>query len=113
MSPAELLEAAKQRVPTINLATVYRSVNRLMERGDIALVSLPGEPPRYELKSAAEHHHHHFRCDNCHKVYDVPGCVHGIEAMVPQGFKTRGHEVVIYGLCPACSGGGRSSPPRN
>lgn len=105
MSPSELLDAAKVEVATINLATVYRALNRLIDKGTIAAVNLPGEPPRYEMASAAAHHHHHFRCDQCDKVYDIPGCAHGVAADLPDGFLERMHEVVIFGVCKECGSG--------
>ncbi|MFN9975666.1 MAG: Fur family transcriptional regulator, partial [Phycisphaerae bacterium] len=49
LSPAEILDAAKPDAPTINLATVYRTLKRLIESGLIRPVELPGEPSRYEL----------------------------------------------------------------
>lgn len=102
LGPGEILNAASADIPAINLTTVYRTIKRLLEAGQIAPVELPGEPPRYELRSAADHHHHHFRCDECDTVYDVPGCAKGISALVPRGFQLREHDLVLYGTCKAC-----------
>jgi Fur family ferric uptake transcriptional regulator len=98
--PAEVVAMAQQTVPGINIATVYRCVKALAEEGVIRAVELPGEPARYER--ADLHHHHHFRCDDCERVFDVPGCRGGVEANVPDGFSVRAHEVVLFGRCAEC-----------
>jgi len=103
LSPQEILDGARQRVRTLNLATVYRTLKRLVAEGAVQPVELPGEPPRYELRSAAERHHHHFRCRRCNSVFDLQGCVEGLKRLVPRGFRLRGHDIVLYGSCAACS----------
>jgi Fur family transcriptional regulator, ferric uptake regulator len=103
LSPVEVLDAAKTEVPGINLSTVYRTLSRLTADGLIVEVSLPGESARYESKQAASHHHHHFRCTTCEAVFDVPGCVHGLKAMLPTGFRLTGHEITLYGTCKRCT----------
>ncbi|MDX2017725.1 MAG: transcriptional repressor [Planctomycetota bacterium] len=101
LSPAEILDAAKPIAPTINLATVYRTLKRLTESGLIRAVDLPGEPSRYEL--AGLPHHHHFKCDECDRVFDVPGkCPSGLNDGLPSGFRVRDHEVVLVGTCADC-----------
>lgn len=101
LSPAEILDAAKPEAPTINLATVYRTLKRLTENGLVRAVDLPGEPSRYEL--AGLPHHHHFKCDSCDRVFDVPGkCPSGLTDGLPSGFRVRDHEVVLVGTCADC-----------
>lgn len=114
LSPAEILDLARHDSPTINLATVYRTLKRLTESGLIRAVELPGEPSRYEL--AGLPHHHHFKCDECDRVYDVPGnCPSGLAHGLPSGFRVRDHEVVLVGTCADCgsgsTAGGRSRRP--
>jgi Fur family ferric uptake transcriptional regulator len=103
LGPQEVLDAARERVPSLNLATVYRTLKRMVEDGAIHPVTLPGEPARYELQAAAEHHHHHFRCHSCHAVFDLEGCVEGLKKLLPRGFRMTGHDIVLYGSCAACS----------
>lgn len=101
LSPAEVLGSAKSLAPTINLATVYRTLKRLTESGRILAVDLPGEPSRYEL--AGLPHHHHFKCDCCERVFDVPGkCPSGLTDGLPAGFQVSSHEVVLLGVCAEC-----------
>ncbi len=98
--PAEILIAGQRDVPALGLATVYRTIKQLLETGEIQLVELPGEPPRYEL--AGHKHHHHFRCNVCHRVFDVHACPGGMQNLAPRGFIVDGHELTLYGCCSDC-----------
>lgn len=100
LSPQELLDEARQEVPAIGLATVYRAVRALVADGVVLAVELPGEPARYELAGSA--HHHHFRCRSCDRVFEVAGCPPGLAALVPAGFELERHELVLYGRCGEC-----------
>ena len=103
LGPQEIFDRAREQVPSLNLATVYRTVKRLVEEHAVATVELPGEPPRYELQSAADQHHHHFRCRHCNAVYDLKkGCVKGLSSLLPKGFRMTGHDIVLYGTCESC-----------
>jgi len=102
LAPHEILEAARNQSPSLNLATVYRAVKRMLEENALHLVELPGEPARYELRTAADRHHHHFRCRRCDSVFDLRGCVEGLKKLLPRGFRMTDHEIVLYGYCPAC-----------
>ena len=92
---------AARKAPGIGLATVYRSLKALIEAGDVAVVTLPGDTPRYEL--AHLHHHHHFHCRACGGVFEVEGCPGDLAALAPSGFAVDGHEVVLYGRCARCA----------
>jgi Fur family ferric uptake transcriptional regulator len=99
LSPQEVLELARKRVPSLGLATVYRTLKGLVEEGFLTPVALPGEPPRYER--AGRGHHHHFLCRRCGRVYELFGC-DLLESALPPGFQAEGHEVTVYGRCPEC-----------
>jgi len=103
LSPAEILQAARATVPSLNLATVYRTLKRLGEAGEVTVIQIPGEAPRYNLYHEEERHHHHFRCNKCGGVFCMEGCVEGLKTLLPDGFRMTGHDIVLYGLCPACS----------
>jgi len=104
LGPQEAMDAAQAKVPKLGIATVYRTIKGLMDEGWLVPVALPGEPPRYELAQKHSHHHHHFRCRSCEKVFDIAGCSKAIDTDIPPGFVVESHEVVVYGLCPACAG---------
>lgn len=97
---AEVLEVARQQVPGLGIATVYRNLRTLLETGLLTVVELPGEPNRYEI--AGKKHHHHFRCDACRRVLDIAGCSRSIDHAAPRRFEVEGHELVLFGRCPDC-----------
>ena len=104
LAPQEALELATPHACGLGIATVYRNLKSLADKGVLKPVSLPGESTvRYELCGLA--HHHHFHCRQCHQVYEVKGCPGNIERLVPRGFELEDHEVVLYGRCAACSRG--------
>lgn len=98
-----MLRLAARDVPNINLSTVYRTLKRMQDEGAIAPVSVPGEPPRYELAHVAEHHHHHFHCRKCGRVFDLTGCPTGLAKLLPRGFVLDNHTLVLHGLCAECA----------
>ncbi|MCS7193732.1 MAG: transcriptional repressor [Meiothermus sp.] len=100
LSPAEVLEAARRKVPSLGIATVYRTLKGLVEEGSAVAVELPGQAPRYEL--SGKRHHHHFHCTHCGKVFELEGCPGDFSFMLPQGFQAERHEIVLYGRCTEC-----------
>ncbi len=98
----EVLERARVAVPSINLATVYRNVNRLLEDGAIRRVDFPPLGAHYEL--AGKPHHHHFHCRECDELFELPGCVLDSGKVEQDGFEMEGHEVFLYGRCDRCAG---------
>lgn len=103
LSPQEVLHTARRQVPSLNLATVYRTLKRMVDEKTIHQVELPGAPPRYELPAAAENHHHYFQCRRCDAVFDLEGCVAGLIELLPKGFSLAGHDIFLYGFCRACT----------
>jgi Fur family ferric uptake transcriptional regulator len=100
LSPQEVLEAAQSDVPALSLATVYRNLKLLTDAGDVAVVSLPGESPRFE--PARHTHHHHFQCTECKRVFDVHQCPGDLAQLAPEGFTVEHHELTLYGRCDQC-----------
>ncbi|HRP68547.1 MAG TPA: transcriptional repressor [Turneriella sp.] len=97
-----LVALAHERHVKIGQATVYRTVNSLLEAGEIQAVQIPGGEAFYE--KAHLHHHHHFKCQKCNKVYDLPGCPDGVDLhkFLPKGFKLYSHDFTFYGVCKEC-----------
>ena len=101
MSPQEIMDRASEIVPTVSMATVYRTIRSLEELGEIVPVELPGEPPRYEM--AGKDHHHHFMCESCGKAFEVDACPGNLSHMTPDGFRLTRHDITLYGTCKACN----------
>jgi Fur family ferric uptake transcriptional regulator len=101
LSPKEILEQAKARVGGLGLATVYRTLKKLVDSGVITPVEIPGDSPRFELTGKG--HHHHFFCRHCERVFEVEGCPGDFSRFAPPGFTLDGHELVLFGRCDACA----------
>ena len=99
LGPREILEVARQTVPSLDLATVYRTLRGMGETGMPTSIALSGEPPRFQLRQAEAPHHHHFRCNHCRAVFCMEGCVKGLKNLPPQGFRMTGPDITLYGLC--------------
>lgn len=101
LGPQEIVKLTEERGEPVSIATVYRNLKRLTAEGWLVPVDLPGESVRYER--AGRGHHHHFRCQDCARVFDVPGCVADLARHLPDGFEMLDHEVVLYGRCAECT----------
>lgn len=100
MTPQEICTQAKVESPRIGIATVYRFVREMLAKDELCTVEIPGAAPRYEL--AHKEHHHHFLCRNCGQVYELPGCLPGVNKLAPKNFKVDSHEIVLFGRCDQC-----------
>ncbi|HRN17909.1 MAG: transcriptional repressor [Trueperaceae bacterium] len=110
LTARELHERARARLPSLGLATVYRHLSRLEQGGRVVAVHLAQDAVRYE--PAGRGHHHHFRCVRCSAVLELDGAcpVAMLEgATLPGGLTVLGHELTLFGLCPACSGAATSA----
>jgi Fur family ferric uptake transcriptional regulator len=104
-----MLQSARQAAPRLGIATVYRTIRNMLGEGTLAVVRIPGEVPRYELRR--QDHRHYFRCRRCRGVFALQGCPGNFNAIVPRGFSLEDHELVLYGACRRCRTG-RQKPAR-
>ena len=95
------LQARDER---IGLATVYRTLALLSERGIVdSLMHHAGEAC-YRL--CGEGHHHHLVCDGCHRVVEVRDCnlTPWLDHLAAEhGFTVSAHTVEVSGTCADCS----------
>ncbi len=102
LSVGEVHGRSRLQIPGLGIATVYRAIKALREDGEVVLVELPGEGPRYE--PVGRGHHHHFRCFSCEQTFDLSGCPVGIPqgTTLPGGYTVEEHSLTLYGCCSAC-----------
>lgn len=104
----EIYDLAKEESPEIGLATIYRTVQVLLELHVIEKVTFDDGFARYELngeETGSGHRHHHAICTQCGKVYSLEtDLLDTLEKQVFEslGFDVTDHEVKLYGLCSAC-----------
>jgi Fur family ferric uptake transcriptional regulator len=94
----------ERRDSTIGLATVYRTLSLLSEKGIVDALSHRESELCYRLCGQA--HHHHLVCSSCHRVVEIAGCDdvgEWLERIAAQhGFVATGHTIELTGLCAAC-----------
>jgi Fur family ferric uptake transcriptional regulator len=97
----EICAAAREQLPELGLATVYRAIRQFVAEGRVRAVEVPGAAPHYE--NATSDHHHFFLCQQCKRLFDLVGCLGGFKSLAPRGFRVQHHEIVLYGECASCS----------
>src|SRR5215469_1458452 len=60
--------------PRIGRATIYRSVEKLVNIGLLTRVEFADGTHHYRVCSESEHHHH-LTCTQCHRVVDIDICL--------------------------------------
>lgn len=111
LTAEEIYEIVKTDCPELGLATVYRTIQLLLELHLIDRISLDDGFIRYEIGTATEseskHHHHHLICQECGKVMSFQDdLLEELEDKIRHtvGFEVVDHEVKLYGYCKECGG---------
>lgn len=100
----ELYFAVRKKEPEIGQATVFRTINLLVEAGLIREVDLGDKKHRYEVISGHEHHDH-IVCIKCGLVIEAMDEKLEKEKMrvsKKYGFRPVRHRLEIFGLCEKC-----------
>jgi Fur family ferric uptake transcriptional regulator len=99
----EIYARLRQSGKRVGLATVYRTLSLLSERGVVdEFAHRPGETC-YRL--CGEGHHHHLVCARCHGVAELEGCEVDewlSKAAYEHGFAPSGHTLEVTGICAEC-----------
>jgi Fur family ferric uptake transcriptional regulator len=104
LSAAEIYERAHRLNPRIGLATVYRTLDILLDMGRVCQIHSRGSSPVY-MATRAEEHHHHLVCTECGTVVHFAECdLEDLELRMSllTGFDIRGHFLQLSGLCGDC-----------
>jgi Fur family transcriptional regulator, ferric uptake regulator len=85
------------------LASVYRILETLAERGLVSRVDIGDGIARYEV--SGDEHHHHLICGDCGKVEAfederLEAAIRAVEAR--SGYAIEAHDVVLRGACTSC-----------
>lgn len=96
--------ALKERGEHVGLATVYRTLEVLVESGLVRAHDFGEGFKRYE-PMPAQAHHEHLICERCGRVVEFQN--ERLERMLPviadeHGFQHHRHRVELYGVCRDC-----------
>ena len=98
----KVYQGVRERMPTMSLDTVYRTLWLLKDLGLITTLGSPRERTRFDANLT---HHHHFLCVQCGLTRDFNNDEFD-ELMLPESVKAFGYvettQVKIKGVCRKC-----------
>ncbi len=100
---SEVYATAKEKMPTISLATVYNCLETLTDAGAVTQVNIDREASRFCPNLQP---HAHFFCSVCDSVFDVElrkSADASSPWKLPDGSVIEGFNMAIRGTCPNCS----------
>ena len=107
----EIYDSIKAEYPEIGLATVYRTIQVLVELHLVDKLNLDDGFARYEIgkecSGDSKHHHHHLICIQCGNIFSFQDdLLDELESTILKetGFYVTDHEVKLYGSCKECGG---------
>jgi Fur family transcriptional regulator, peroxide stress response regulator len=99
----EVFQQVRGQVPGISLATVYKSLETLVNCGLAAKLTYGDGSARYDGRTDP---HHHARCVACGRVMDAPGLMsrEDLAALCEglHGFSLVGYRLELTGYCEGC-----------
>jgi len=111
MTAEDVYELVKEDYPEIGLATIYRTLQLLLEMQLVDRINLDEGYVRYEIGELfsdgkrGKHHHHHLICKNCGKILPFKDdLLDELERRIEEetGFHVIDHELKFYGQCEEC-----------
>lgn len=105
MTVEEIFIRLKNVAPSINISTIYRTVEALHKNGLIIKTTfLDDNKAYYEYKRKG--HKHHLICTCCSRMVSLQHCPlddeYTLSICRKEGFELTGHRLEIYGLCSDC-----------
>ncbi len=97
-----LYDELKKEFPNLGIATVYRNLNQLTERGEIIKLECKSGSERYDGNIER---HYHFICRGCSEIIDItlPEQYSLNEiAQRENNLQIDEHALFFYGVCEKC-----------
>ena len=113
MTAEEIAAEVHEKLPDVNLSTVYRTLDLLVGLDLVSETRLGGSTTYFEV--APEPVHHHFVCESCgtvgHIADDLLDPLYG-SLRDEHGFEATRSRTTVFGLCRECRGGTASTEAR-
>lgn len=95
----QIYRMAKEKMPSIGLATVYRNLSQLAAEGKILRISADGQPDHFDKTLIP---HEHAVCRVCGEMRDVD--VGDIRSRIAEKLQRDDflYELMIFDCCPKC-----------
>jgi Fur family ferric uptake transcriptional regulator len=113
LDPAEILERGRAQCPELGLATVYRTLDLLIELGIVRHIH--GGKGCAAVAGTEREHGHYVVCTRCGRVTEFSTCdIQAVEAAAARetGFKISAHFLELAGMCARCQTTGNRHQPR-
>lgn len=108
-SAQQLHEILRTRGDAVGLATVYRTLQTLVDVGEVDVLRTEDGESLYRRCERREHHHH-LVCRSCGTTVEIDGPT--VETWASQvgsahGFTDIQHTIELFGTCAACRAQGQ------
>jgi len=101
-SVTDIVTLLKKKQAKVDRATVYRTLQVLVELGVVGKTKFNDQTTMFELLS--DDHHHHLVCTDCGAVEDI--CLDETllinQVNKQTKFKVKSHTLEFFGLCTHC-----------
>lgn len=102
LTPTEIFQLVVQDLPGLTEATVYRTLNFLVEQGLVMVAHVGRGQLVYEI---AGHDHHHLICRQCGGMREIDHLE--LRSLYKQFLVNTGYQIdtihaTFFGLCPEC-----------
>ena len=107
-TPTDLAAAIQEQSPSINLSTIYRTLDHLEEAGLVSRAFLVGAVPHYFLHRRGLH----LVCTTCAFIESVPTTAmraSAAEVRSQHGFSVDLADIVLRGACALCQSAPRAT----
>jgi Fur family ferric uptake transcriptional regulator len=107
LSAEDVYRLLQEKDRQVGLATVYRTLDLLVELGLLQKHHFGDGRSRYErVQSSMEHRHHHLVCLKCQGIYEVKEdllCHLERQIASEHKFEIVDHHLQFFGYCAKCS----------
>lgn len=105
LTAGDIFARAQQLQPTLAKSTVYRNLEAMQERGEVAKERLESGETFFLLVDTHTHRHYMI-CKGCNAMLDLPSCpMEKLEKEIAgtAGFQVTEHVIQLYGYCRTCA----------
>lgn len=102
VSADDIATRVQKDFPSLDVSTVYRTLEMLRELGIVERVYFADGSTVYHL---SDHKHHHLCCERCGAVQELSiSALHNLEQFLLEefGFEVHQRPLGLFGLCSAC-----------
>ena len=101
----ELLQRLTESDSGVGRATVFRTLDLLVQHGVLDRLHQPAGCHSYLLCGASDRHHHHLICCDCGAVVEFEDC--SVQPLLDElsrrtNFQINGHWLEVFGQCAVC-----------